>query len=153
MPRAPLSDNSCFGTMRSSKPSPLRSPHIGLPQDLLAIAIMPASVETLRNSWATDTEQRAATNPAVANRPKADRFSPASKRHEAKELKSVLNEREFHIPLRRVREVNRKSSRDMCRCPRRLGSLLLQLSLTLPKERTVDALRTLFIFSYFIGLN
>src|SRR5881394_2425069 len=67
-PRGPRTDNSCFGTIRSRLPSPLRSPQIGLPHVLVLMAILPAAVETSVNCWATDTDEKTPTNPAAVAR-------------------------------------------------------------------------------------
>src|SRR2546430_17399417 len=64
----PAFANSCFGTIRSRKPSPLMSPQIGLPHALVFMAIIPAAVDTLLNCCATDTDEKTVTNPAMVAR-------------------------------------------------------------------------------------
>src|SRR5438552_19110351 len=58
----------CVGTIRSTKPSLLMSPQIGLPHECLCFRIKPASLVTSWNCWATAADERTVTNPAVAAR-------------------------------------------------------------------------------------
>src|SRR5450432_1284367 len=56
---------SWLGTNRSSKPSLLKSPHSGLPHDLVGSRCNPATTETSVNCWANNVDAERAASPAA----------------------------------------------------------------------------------------
>src|SRR5262245_26453562 len=64
------------GTIRSRKPSLFMSPQMGLPHDFSASEIKPTWAVTSWNCWATDTDERAVTNPAMVARQKSAFLMP-----------------------------------------------------------------------------
>ena len=58
-------NNPCVGTIRSTKPSLLMSPQIGLPHECFAFNTKPTSLVTSWNCCATAADERTVTNPAA----------------------------------------------------------------------------------------
>src|SRR5213595_144610 len=73
-------NNQCVGTIRSTKPSLLMSPQIGLPHECFAFNTKPTSLVTSRNCWATATDERTVTNPAAVARHE-NAFKDSAVRH------------------------------------------------------------------------
>src|SRR5207244_2657830 len=72
------------GTIRSRKPSLFMSPQIGLPHDLSSSGSKPTCAVTSWNCWATDTDERAVTNPAMVARWKSAFLMPDRVRHKSR---------------------------------------------------------------------